>query len=383
MKAFLILADGTIFEGSSIGATGKTIGETVFTTGMTGYLETLTDPSYFGQIVTQTFPLIGNYGDIPVDYESKKCWVRGYIVRELCELPSNFRCGGPLSDFLKQQKIVGISGIDTRALTKRLRESGVMNGMIVSGVEKCPAITEELLKEIKKYKIEKAVESVQNGSVIPRLDRGICTSQTSTDCRVKPDNDKSFNIVLWDFGAKANIQRELEKRGCKVTVLPCTATADEIFSLKPDGLMLSNGPGDPADNVQIIEEIKKICDKGNLPVFGICLGHQMLALARGCSTSKLKYGHRGGNHPCKDTETGRVYITSQNHGYAVENASLPAYAKMSFFNVNDGTVEGITYTDIPAFSVQFHPEACGGPHDTNFLFDRFIDIIQEHKNAIK
>ena len=369
MKAYLILADGTIFEGTSIGATGKTIGETVFTTGMTGYLETLTDPSYFGQIVTQTFPLIGNYGDIPVDYESKKCWVRGYIVRELCDLPSNFRCNGTLSDFLKSQNIVGICGIDTRALTKRLRESGVMNGMIVSGVDTCPSITEELLKEIKVYKITKAVESVQNGSIVS----GGVTGEPSP----------SKSVVLWDFGAKANIQRELEKRGCRVTVVPCTATADEIFALKPDGLMLSNGPGDPAENVQIIEEIKKICDAGTVPIFGICLGHQMLALARGCKTSKLKYGHRGGNHPCKDTQTGRVYITSQNHGYAVENTSLPPYAKMSFFNVNDGTVEGITYTDIPAFSVQFHPEACGGPHDTNFLFDNFIARIQEHKNASK
>ncbi len=377
MKAWLILADGTIFEGTSIGATGKTIGETVFTTGMTGYLETLTDPSYFGQIVTQTFPLIGNYGDIPVDYESKKCWVRGYIVRELCDLPSNFRCGGTLSDFLKSQNIIGICGIDTRALTKRLRESGVMNGMIISGVDTCPAVTEELLKEIKAYKIEQAVESVQDNNVVS-------TGSTTGD------NSHTPHIVLWDFGAKANIQRELEKRGCRVTVVPCTTTADEILALKPDGLMLSNGPGDPADNVQIIEELKKICEydkqvvstgsttadgSTTVPIFGICLGHQMLALARGCKTSKLKYGHRGGNHPCKDTETGRVYITSQNHGYAVENASLPSYAKMSFFNVNDGTVEGITYTDIPAFSVQFHPEACGGPHDTNFLFDRFMKSI--------
>ena len=388
MKAWLILADGTIFEGTSIGKTGRTTGETVFTTGMTGYLETLTDPSYFGQIVTQTFPLIGNYGVIPQDFESRKCHVRGYIVRELCDEPSNFRCGGILNDFLKTQGIIGICGIDTRALTKKLRESGVMNGMIVSGEEKCPDVTGALLKEIKDYKIVQAVESVQSNTVIPPLDGGICTSQSNADCPVKPDNDtNNKHIVLWDFGAKANIQRELEKRGCHVTVVPCSTTADEILSLKPDGLMLSNGPGDPADNVQIIEELKKICeydkqvvstpstplrDRTTVPIFGICLGHQMLALARGCKTSKLKYGHRGGNHPCKDTETGRVYITSQNHGYAVENTSLPSYAKMSFFNVNDGTVEGITYTDIPAFSVQFHPEACGGPHDTNFLFDKFM-----------
>ncbi|SEQ83847.1 carbamoyl-phosphate synthase small subunit [Treponema bryantii] len=379
MKAWLILADGTIFEGTSIGATGKTIGETVFTTGMTGYLETLTDPSYFGQIVTQTFPLIGNYGDIPMDYESKKCWVRGYIVRELCDLPSNFRCGGTLSDFLKNQNIVGICRIDTRALTKRLRESGVMNGMIISGVESCPAVTEALLKEIKAYRIEQAVESVQQNSVGGVTGVSPVERVATNEVGAQGESSPSKSIVLWDFGAKANIQRELEKRGCHVTVVPCTATANEILALNPDGLMLSNGPGDPADNVQIIEELKKICDAGTLPIFGICLGHQMLALARGCKTSKLKYGHRGGNHPCKDTETGRVYITSQNHGYAVENTSIPAYAKMSFFNVNDGTVEGITYTDIPAFSVQFHPEACGGPHDTNFLFDRFIELMNRSK----
>jgi carbamoyl-phosphate synthase small subunit len=374
MKAWLILADGTVFEGTSIGAVGTTIGETVFTTGMTGYIETLTDPSYYGQIVTQTFPLIGNYGVMPEDFESKKSWVRGYIVRELCEEPSNFRCAGSLNDFLKEQGIVGICGIDTRALTKRLRESGVMNGMIVSG--ECPEVSDKLLEEIKNYKIEAAVETV---SVIPRLDRGICNGQNGTDCRVKPDNDtKEKTVVLFDFGAKLNIQRELEKRGCRVTVVPYNTTAEEVIKQNPDGVMLSNGPGDPADNVGVIEEIRKLCEYGKIPIFGICLGHQMLALARGAKTSKLKYGHRGGNHPVKDTATNRVYITSQNHGYAVENTSLPAYAKMSFFNVNDGTVEGVDYTDIPAFSVQFHPEACGGPHDTNFLFDRFLKLMEEN-----
>ena len=416
MKAFLILADGTVFEGKSIGATGSTIGETVFTTGMTGYLETLTDPSYYGQIVTQTFPLIGNYGDIPVDYESKKSWVRGYIVRELCEQPSNFRCSGQLNDFLKTQGIIGICGIDTRALTKRLRESGVMNGMIVSGTNAEKLRPQELLAKIKDYKIEGAVERVQNNSfdnchaelVSASNGHAELISASINKIPKQVRNDKIiYHIVLFDFGAKLNIQRELEKRGCKVTVVPYNTTAEEVIKMSPDGIMLSNGPGDPAENVGVIEEIKKLCewnkkcviprlDRGistsqtvldcrvkpdndtkykSIPIFGICLGHQMLALARGSKTSKLKYGHRGGNHPCKDTETGRVYITSQNHGYAVENTSLPPYAKMSFFNVNDGTVEGITYTDIPAFSVQFHPEACGGPHDTNFLFDRFLKMI--------
>ena len=379
-KAYLILADGTVFEGQSIGVTGTTIGETVFTTGMTGYIETLTDPSYFGQIVTQTFPLIGNYGVIPQDYESKKSWVRGYIVRELCDQPSNFRCEITLDDFLKSQNVVGICGIDTRALTKRLRESGVMNGMIVSGEK--PVIDDALLQKIRDYKIVQAVESVQSSegeSLPPGFSPSVFTAPPSPrgSTPKTPDASKAPHIILWDFGAKANIQRELEKRGCTVTVVPCDTTAEKIISLNPDGIMLSNGPGDPADNVGIISEIKKICEKGTIPVFGICLGHQMLALARGCKTSKLKYGHRGGNHPVKDTRTQRVYITSQNHGYAVENTSLPSYAQMSFFNVNDGTVEGITYTDIPAFSVQFHPEACGGPHDTNFLFDEFLQMINQ------
>ena len=388
-SAFLILADGTFFEGRAIGAEGRTIGETVFTTGMTGYIETLTDPSYFGQIVTQTFPLIGNYGVMPQDFESVKSWVRGYVVRELCDGPSNFRCDGKLDDFLKKQGIVGICGIDTRALTKKLREAGVMNGMIVTG--ECPEITQKLLEEIKNYKIEKAVESVQG------KDGAVLAEKTDVPCNAAGAKRR---VVLFDFGAKANIQRELEKRGCQVTVVPYDTTAEKVIELAPDGVMLSNGPGDPAENVSIIEEIRKLCEwnakacaskmaggaenadgagVGNkvhpIPIFGICLGHQMLALARGAETRKLKYGHRGGNHPCKDLQTERVYITSQNHGYAVESSTLPPQAKLSFVNVNDNTCEGVTYTDIPAFSVQFHPEACGGPHDTNFLFDRFLEMM--------
>ena len=379
MKAFLILADGTVFEGKSIGATGMTIGETVFTTGMTGYIETLTDPSYYGQIVTQTFPLIGNYGVMPADFESAKSWVRGYVVRELCDQPSNFRCEGDLDSFLKEQGIIGICGIDTRALTKRLREAGVMNGMIVSGKNAENLRPEELLPKIKDYQITNAVQMVQTnkeGEASPSL-QPAAQSYATLSAGASPRNAPAHHVVLFDFGAKLNIQRELEKRGCKVSVVPYNTTAEEVIKMAPDGIMLSNGPGDPAENVGVISEIKKLCDYGKIPIFGICLGHQMLALARGAKTSKLKYGHRGGNHPCKDTETNRVYITSQNHGYAVENASLPSYAKMSFFNVNDGTVEGITYTDIPAFSVQFHPEACGGPHDTNFLFDRFLKLMEE------
>lgn len=391
-KAFLVLADGTVFEGQSIGAKGSSIGETVFTTGMTGYLETLTDPSYFGQIVTQTFPLIGNYGIIPEDYESKKSWVRGYIVRELCDLPSNFRCSGDLDSFLKNQNIIGICGIDTRALTKKLREAGVMNGMIISNSDETPIVNDELLAKIKAYRVEKSVETVSCSELgIRNAELGIDDGfiKYNSIAKTWPETNhniyhikKPVRIVLWDFGAKHNIQRELEKRGAEVIVVPYSYTAEDILKLNPDGIMLSNGPGDPADNVGVIAEIKKMCDaakEGKVVIFGICLGHQMLALARGAKTSKLKYGHRGGNHPVKDMETGRIYISSQNHGYAVENDTLPSYAKLAFINSNDGTCEGVTYTDIPAFSVQFHPEACGGPHDTNYLFDKFVNMIDVRK----
>ena len=391
-KAFLVLADGTVFEGQSIGAKGSSIGETVFTTGMTGYLETLTDPSYFGQIVTQTFPLIGNYGIIPEDYESKKSWVRGYIVRELCDLPSNFRCSGDLDSFLKNQNIIGICGIDTRALTKKLREAGVMNGMIISNSDETPIVNDELLSKIKAYRVEKSVETVSCSELgIRNAELGIDDGfiKYNSIAKTWPEtnhnifhSDKKIKIVLWDFGAKHNIQRELEKRGAEVIVVPYSYTAEDILKLNPDGIMLSNGPGDPSDNVGVIAEIKKMCDaakEGKVVIFGICLGHQMLALARGAKTSKLKYGHRGGNHPVKDMETGRIYISSQNHGYAVENDTLPSYAKLAFTNSNDGTCEGVTYTDIPAFSVQFHPEACGGPHDTNYLFDKFVNMIDVRK----
>ena len=386
-KAFLVLADGTVFEGTSIGAEGSTIGETVFTTGMTGYLETLTDPSYFGQIVTQTFPLIGNYGVIPEDFESRKCFLKGYIVRELRSLPSNFRCQSDLDSYLKSQNIVGIAEIDTRALTKKLRESGVMNGMIISGIEK-PVIENSLLEKIKAYRVDQSVETVSTS---------IQLSEKQNVVKDYPEinhhifhSDKKIKIVLWDFGAKYNIPRELEKRNAEVITVPYSYTADDILKLDPDGIMLSNGPGDPADNTGVIAEIAKLAQynidaqtsgKKMVVIFGICLGHQLLALARGCKTSKLKYGHRGGNHPVKEVETGRVFITSQNHGYAVQCDNLPSFAKLAFYNSNDKTCEGITYTDIPAFSVQFHPEACGGPHDTNFLFDKFIQNILTNKET--
>ncbi len=358
-KAYLILENGTIFEGKSFGAQGESVettGEIVFTTAMTGYLETLTDPSYYGQIVVQTFPLIGNYGVIPSDFESRRPFVRAYIVRDWCQDPSNFRCEGDLDTFLKKNGIVGLYGIDTRALTKIVRESGVMNGKIVTEG------TALSFADLKSYTIKDAVKNTT------------CDKEEV----FTPDGEVKRRVALFDFGAKRNICRELVKRGCEVTVLPAYTSCDRIKELAPDGIMLSNGPGDPAENIEIIEELKKICDL-KIPTFGICLGHQLLALSQGAETEKLKYGHRGANQPATETATGRVYITSQNHGYAVINDSLPEGAHAAFVNANDGTCEGVNYDYMPAFSVQFHPEACGGPLDTGFLFDRFTALIDSHK----
>lgn len=356
-KAYLILENGTVFEGKSFGAEKETMGELVFTTAMTGYLETLTDPSYFGQVVIQTFPLIGNYGVIPSDFESKVPSLRGYIVREWCQAPSNFRCEGDLDTFLKESDIPGIYGIDTRALTRIVREYGVLNCKIAYSDK----VDDKLLEEIKNYVITEAVE---NTTIKEKKE-------------FKADNG-TLDVVLMDFGAKHNICRELVKRGCNVTVVPADTSAEEIKSMNPDGIMLSNGPGDPSSNTEIIAQLKKLCEY-KIPTFGICLGHQLLALSQGAKTEKLKYGHRGANQPAKEIETGRVYITSQNHGYAVVSDSMPANGKVSFANGNDNTCEGVTYTDMPAFSVQFHPEACGGPHDTAFLFDRFIKLMKDNK----
>lgn len=354
-SSFIVLENGQIFKGESFGAVGEAVGEIVFTTGMTGYLETLTDPSYYGQIVVQTFPLIGNYGIIPTDFESSSPQLKAYIVREWCQVPSNFRSEGELDTFLKMHNIVGVYGIDTRELTKIIREVGVMNAKITTTINDL----DEILAEIKNYRIMNAVEEM-SGSEISVL-KGV---------------PGGYKVVLWDFGAKENIRRELMKRGCEVITVPALTTAEQIVNLKPDGIMLSNGPGDPADNKEIIKELAILCNAG-IPIFGICLGHQLLALAQGAKTAKLKYGHRGANQPVKNLKTGRVYITSQNHGYAVVADSLPASASISFLNANDETCEGIEYQNKPAFSVQFHPEASAGPLDTSFLFDQFIDLMRE------
>ena len=354
-KAYLILENGAVFEGQTFGYEGETVGELVFNTGMTGYLETLTDPSYYGQIVIQTFPLIGNYGVIPADFESGGVQVKAYIVREWCQEPSNFRSEGALDTFLRDNRIPGLYGLDTRALTRIVRESGVMNAML----SKKPELTEAERAALKAYVIR---ESVENTS-------------TKTPYTLESDAHK-YKVALWDFGAKRNIARELTLRGCDVTVLPWSATAEEIAALAPDGIMLTNGPGDPADNTGIIAELQKLCTY-NIPTFGICLGHQLLALSQGAKTKKLHYGHRGANQPVLETKTGRVFVTSQNHGYAVLTETLPDTAEASIVNCNDGTCEGVNYKNMPVFSVQFHPEACGGPLDSRWLFDRFIALMEE------
>ena len=354
MKAYLILEDGTVFTGTSIGAEREVISEIVFNTSMTGYLEVLTDPSYAGQAVVMTYPLIGNYGICREDMESERAWPDAYIVRELSRIPSNFRSEDTIQNFLKEQDIPGISGIDTRALTKLLREKGTMNGMITT---KEYTDHSEVLKRIRNYSVE-----------------GVVLKTTTKEKYVLPGTGKK--VALMDFGAKKNIARSLNERGCEVTVYPADTPAEEVLAANPDGIMLSNGPGDPKENTAIIKEVKKLYDS-NVPIFAICLGHQLMALANGMDTYKLKYGHRGGNHPVKDLETGRVYISSQNHGYAVDNATIsPEIAEPAFINVNDGTNEGLKYTGKNIFTVQYHPEACPGPLDSGYLFDRFLKMME-------
>lgn len=357
MKAFLILEDGTVFTGTSIGAEKEIISEIVFNTSMTGYLEVLTDPSYAGQAVVMTYPLIGNYGICHEDMESARPWPDGYIVRELSRVPSNFRSQGSIQDFLVKHDIPGICGIDTRALTKILREKGTMNGMITTDADYS---LEEVLPRLKAYTTGKVVEKVT------------CEEKYVLD-------GEGPKVALLDLGAKRNIARSLNQRGCQVTVYPALTTAEEIIASKPDGIMLSNGPGDPKECTSIIEEIKKLYQT-DIPIFAICLGHQLMALANGADTHKMKYGHRGGNHPVKDLETSRVYISSQNHGYVVDTQNLdPSVAVPAFVNVNDGTNEGLKYTGKNIFTVQFHPEACPGPLDSEYLFDRFMKMMEVTK----
>ena len=354
MKAYLILEDGTVFAGTSIGSTREVISEIVFNTSMTGYLEVLTDPSYAGQAVVMTYPLIGNYGICHADMESGQPWPDGYIVRELSRIPSNFRSEDTIQNFLKIHDIPGISGIDTRALTKILREKGTMNGMITTTEY---ADLSEPIRRMKEYQVT-----------------GVVLRTTTKEKYVLEGPGK--RVALMDYGAKRNIARSLNERGCQVTVYPADTPAETVLADHPDGIMLSNGPGDPQENVQIIEEVKKLY-QSDVPIFAICLGHQLMALANGMRTYKLKYGHRGGNHPVKDLETGRVYISAQNHGYVVDTSNLdPSVAVPAFVNVNDGTNEGLKYTGKNIFTVQYHPEACPGPQDSGYLFDRFMKMME-------
>ncbi|MCD8250254.1 MAG: carbamoyl phosphate synthase small subunit [Lachnospiraceae bacterium] len=359
MKAFLILEDGHVFAGTSIGSTREAVSEIVFNTSMTGYLEVLTDPSYSGQAVVMTYPLIGNYGICYEDMESDRPWVDGYIVRELSRIPSNFRSEDTIQHFLEKYDIPGICGIDTRALTKILRESGTMNGMITTNEN---YQMDEVMEKLKAYHTGDEVSKVS--------------------CREKyvlPGD--GYRVALLDIGAKRNIARSLNQRGCEVTVYPSSTSAEEIIAAQPDGIMLSNGPGDPKANEAVIREIRKLYET-DIPIFAICLGHQLMALATGADTFKLKYGHRGGNHPVRDMENGRVYISSQNHGYAVDTASLdPDIAVPAFENVNDGTNEGLRYVGKNIFTVQYHPEACPGPQDSAYLFDRFLKMMEVKKHA--
>ncbi len=350
---YLILEDGTVMQGYGFGAAGEAMGELVFTTSMVGYMETITDPSYAGQIVVQTFPSIGNYGVMASDVESDSPALNAYIVREWCQEPSNFRCEGVLDTFLKEKGVVGLCGIDTRALTRRLRDCGAMNAMITAD----PTVTEERLAALRAYKVEHAV-----AKVAPR-EKTVSTSEQA---------DK--RVVLWNFGAQASAVRNLVKYGCEVVSMPWSATAEEILAENPTGVLVSDGPGDPAELVEASAELAKVMAT-DLPVLGIGLGHQLMAIAKGGRTVKMPFGHRGGNQPVVFTESGHVYITSQNHGYTVVGDSLPTGAKINFVNANDGTCEGIEYAGGRQFSVQFMPDAFGGKLDTTFVYECFLALL--------
>lgn len=347
MKGKLILENGMVFEGRVFGYLEASVGEVVFNTGMTGYQEVLTDPSYYGQIVTMTYPLIGNYGLNLDDIESNSPKVKGFIVRELCEYPNNFRCEMTLNDYLKNNKIIGIEKIDTRALTKVLRNSGTMRGIITT-------------EELSQAQINEKIEAFSNKEAVLDVTRK----------EVEVIEGAGKHVAIMDFGIKNNIVRCFVKRGCKVTIFPAKTSYEEVLNVNPDLIFLSNGPGDPEDATYAIENIKKLI--GKKPLIGICLGHQLLALAMGGQTSKLKFGHRGCNHPVKDLEENKVYITSQNHGYYV--STLPENMVATHVSVNDETIEGMRHTELPIFSVQFHPEACPGPRDVEVIFDKFLQV---------
>ena len=349
--AYLVLDDGTVYEGKSFGRTGGVVGEVVFNTGMTGYQEVLTDPSYCGQIVMMTYPLIGNYGVNWEDPESRRPQVKGFVVRELCQVPSNWYSECSLNEYLDRYGIIGIEGIDTRSITRKLRDHGTMRGIISEDLP-----DSAMLENMKAYRIIDPVTQV-----------------TCEETFELPGPGP--RVAVLDYGLKASILKSLRQRGCHLFVHRSTDSAEDILRNNPDGIMLTNGPGDPKDNVAVIAEIQKLV--GKAPIFGICLGHQLMALACGADTHKLRYGHRGTNHPVKDLALDRIFITSQNHGYTITEESLTADMAVSHRNWNDMTIEGVRYDSHPTFTVQFHPEASPGPRDTAYLFDRFLNLMKE------
>ena len=371
VPAILVLADGTVFRGIGIGAEGYGVGEVVFNTSMTGYQEILTDPSYCRQIVTLTYPHIGNVGTNNEDSESSRVHASGLIIRDLPLLASNFRMNETLSDYMKLNNVVGIAGIDTRKLTRLLREKGAQNGCIAVGdvdpavaLERARACPNMSGQDLAKVVSCKEAAEWQEGEWA--LGKGFASAGIPR-----------FNVVAYDFGVKRNILRMLTSRGCKVTVVPAQTTAAEVLAMQPDGVFLSNGPGDPEPCDYAIHAIQDLL-AARMPIYGICLGHQLLGLASGAHTVKMKFGHHGGNHPVQDLDSKRVMITSQNHGFAVDIDSLPANLRVTHVSLFDGSLQGIERTDVPAFSFQGHPEASPGPHDVAYLFDRFIKLMQEN-----
>jgi carbamoyl-phosphate synthase small subunit len=356
-KAILVLEDGRLFHGASFGAEGETFGEIVFNTSMTGYQEILTDPSYAGQIVCMTYPLIGNYGVNTEDVESRRPWVEGFVVREASRIASNWRSTETLDSYLKRHNIVGIEHIDTRALVRHIRDKGAMRSAI-STVDLEP---ESLLQKVL------ASPPMENRELASAVTVG-------NEFEYPAANDAKYHIVAYDFGVKTNSLREFAKFGCRVTVVPAETSADKVLALKPDGIFLSNGPGDPSSMTAVVNEIKKLAES-QVPMFGICLGHQILGQVFGGETYKLKFGHRGGNQPIKNLDTGKIEIASHNHGFAVERESLPADVEVTHVNINDDTVAGLRHKTLPVFSVQYHPESAPGPHDSEYLFKQFVELM--------
>ena len=360
MKALLVLEDGRYFEGTSFGATGERSGEVVFNTSMTGYQEILTDPSYKGQIVTMTYPLIGNYGVNEEDFESSKPHVEGFVVHECCRSPSNWRSQKPLAEFLAEHDVIGIEGVDTRALTKHIRDAGAMKAILS---------TEDLDVE---SLVAKA--NASQGLVGRDLVKEVTCSE---EYRVPAKGEAKYRVVTFDYGIKSNILNNLAERGCEIIVFPAQTTAEQVLAHEPDGVFLSNGPGDPEGVPNVVETIRKLIKEK--PTFGICLGHQMLGLALGADIRKLKFGHHGGNQPIKNLSTGKIEIAAENHGFAVIRDTMPADVEVTHVNLNDNTVEGMRHKTLPVVSIQYHPEASPGPHDATYLFDRFIDEMEKRK----